>query len=181
MPEKSELERTVEQALRGVPELRPQERRKWLGQFRERVILGLRQNQLQKPGAIIVVKEALKDPQAEILIVNNNISIEISGRYMGLAKEMNKEYRALATSHKEAMGLVVASSKAVNREEVELEVEGFPERFLDLAHKGLCKECYEELEGIDPDMVKDYRKITFFDRLIGLGCAACQKDINIGK
>lgn len=180
MSEKNELERTIEFALRGAPELKLEEKRKWLGEFRERIILGLTPEQVQKIEAIQVVREGLRDPMAEMLIVNNNIPMKITAKYMQLAKEMNKEYKSVATEHQEAMGLVVASRRAVDREEVVPEIKELPEKFKHIRHKELCSECYEELEKIAPEMAKEFKKLTFLDKMIGLYCGACKKDIDGG-
>ena len=111
---------------------------------------------------------------AEMLILNNKIPMDIAGRYMKLAKEMNKEYKSIATKHKEAMGIVVASRKAVERDNVIPEFKDLPEKFKSTKHKNLCSECYEELENIDPELAKEFKKITFLDKMTGLNCGACK-------
>ncbi|SNS49970.1 Uncharacterized protein YueI [Anaerovirgula multivorans] len=180
MSKKNELERTIEFALKGAPQLKPEEKRKWLGEFRERIILGLTPEQVQKVEAIHVVREGLKDPMAEMLILNNKVAMETTVKYMKLAKEMNKEYKSIATEYEEAMGLVVASRRAVDREKVVPEIKELPGKFKHIRHKELCSECYEELENIDPEMAKEFKKLTFLDNMIGLYCGACKKDIDGG-
>ncbi|SES83524.1 Uncharacterized protein YueI [Natronincola peptidivorans] len=180
MSDKNELERTLEYALKGVPQIKPEEKRKWLGEFRERIILGLSVEQAKKTEALHIVKEGLKDSMAEMLIVNNNIPMETTSKYMKIAKEMDKEYRSVATDAKEAMGVVVASRTAVDRENVVPEVKELPEKFKNAKHKELCKECYEELKAIDPEAVKAFKKQSFIDKFFGLYCGACEKDIDGG-
>lgn len=178
MPEKDELERTIEFALKGAPQLKPEEKRKWLGEFRERVILGLTPSQVLKTEAFSIVKKALEDREAEMLIVNHNIPMEITSRYMKLASEINKEFKSVATEAKEAMGLVVASRRAVDRENVLVEIPQLPEKFRNIKHKDLCSQCYEELTRINPEVVKEFRRLTFIDKMAGLYCGACKKNID---
>ncbi|AOY75587.1 YueI family protein [Clostridium formicaceticum] len=173
MSEKNELERTIEYALNGVPEIKIKEKRKWLGEFRERVVLGLTMQQAQKMEALNTVKEGLRDPMAEMLIVNNNMPIETTAKYMKIAKEMNKEYKSVATEHEEAMGVVLASRSAVDREDVTPEIKELPEKFHHVKHKELCSKCYEELQRLSPEAAKEFKKLSFVDKVIGLYCGAC--------
>lgn len=122
MRDKSELERTVEYAIGGAPQLKPDEKRKWLGEFRERVILGLTIEQAYNSSAKNYVEEALKDNMAEIIIVNQKISMNIISKYMKLAKDTNKEFKTVASDSQKAMGIVIASRQAVERENVEVEI-----------------------------------------------------------
>ncbi|AKL93740.1 hypothetical protein CACET_c02240 [Clostridium aceticum] len=173
MSEKTDLERTIEYALNGVPEIKAKEKRKWLGEFRERVVLGLTIEEAKKIEAINVVKEGLKDSAAEMLIVNNNIPMETAGKYMKLAKEMNKEYKSVATEAQEAMGVVLASRSAVDREDVTPVIKELPEKFHHVKHKELCSKCYEELQHLSPEAAKEFKKLSFVDKVIGLYCGAC--------
>lgn len=127
MKGKSELEKTVEYALGGAPKIKPDEKRKWLGEFRERVILGLTIEQVYEKNATAYVEKAIKEKEAEIIIVNQKIPMEVVSQYMKLAKDTGKEFKTVLPNHEGAMGIVVASSKAVERENVELETLEMPE------------------------------------------------------
>lgn len=122
MPNKTDLDRIIEYGIQGVPELRPEERRKWLGEFRERVILGLTIEQTYMEEAPSHVEKALKDRDAKLVIVNHNIAMNVIGKYMQIAKKANKEFKSIATDSQEAMGLVVVSDEAVEREDVEIKI-----------------------------------------------------------
>lgn len=119
MTDKTELERTIEYAIRGAPQIKVDEKRKWLGEFRERVILGLTMEQSHTKEALRHVEDALKHDMAEIIIVNQDMLMEVMTEYMKLAKVTGKRFKSVATDNEEAMGVVVASSKAVEIEDVE--------------------------------------------------------------
>ncbi|HZK37927.1 MAG TPA: YueI family protein [Clostridia bacterium] len=119
MTDKTELERTIEYAIRGAPQIKADEKRKWLGEFRERVILGLTVEQSHMEEALCHVEDALKHEMADIIIVNQDMLIEMMAKYMRLAKDTGKRFKSVATDSEEAMGLVVASSEAVKIENVE--------------------------------------------------------------
>ncbi len=119
MDEKTELEKTVEYAIWGPPQIKADEKRKWLGEFRERVILGLTMEQSYLEEALDCVEDALKHDMAELIIVNQNILMETMAEYMKLAKDTGKRFKSVATDNKEAMGVVIASSEAVEIDNVE--------------------------------------------------------------
>lgn len=119
MTEKTELERTIEYAIRGAPQIKADEKRKWLGEFRERVILGLTIEQSHMKEAPDCVEDALKHNMADVIIVNQNMTAEMMSKYMRLAQNTGKRFKSVATNNEEAMGVVVASDKAVEIENVE--------------------------------------------------------------
>lgn len=123
MTDKTMLEKTIEYAISGVPEIKAEEKRKWLGEFRERVILGLTMEQSHMEEALYYVEEALEDNMSELIIVNQNMLMEMMSKYMSLAKNTGKRFKSVATNNKEAMGVVVVSSKAVERQNVEMEIQ----------------------------------------------------------
>lgn len=176
MSGKTELEKTLEYGIMGTPQIKPEEKRIWLGEFRERIILGLTMEQVRMMEAPYIVRKALKDPMAEILIVNNNIPMEITRNYMKLAREMDKEYKSMPTDAREAMGLVVVSRSAVERKDVLVDIKEIPAKFKKTQNKSLCTNCYKELEDINPDMAKDFKKINPLGKLLGINCGACSKE-----
>ena len=93
MKDKTELERTIEYAIKGVPEIKAQEKRKWLGEFRERVILGLTMEQSHMREAFHHVEDALKHDMAEFIIVNQNMSMEAMSNICALLKILVKDLK----------------------------------------------------------------------------------------
>lgn len=131
MSDKSKLEKTAQYAVSGAPELKPDEKRKWLGEFRERVILGLTKEQVFEDEAIKYVEKALKDKMADILIINQKIPMSIVSEYMRLTKKTGCEFKTVSTDSKTAMGLVVVSRQAVERENVEISINKYIEECIE--------------------------------------------------
>lgn len=67
---KSELEKTITMGLHGAPELRPEEKRRYLGSFRERVLQAVTFDQLRTREGIKAMTDALKDPRAVELLIH---------------------------------------------------------------------------------------------------------------
>ena len=176
MDNKSNLEKTVEFALRGAPEIKADEKRKWLGEFRERVVFGLTVEAALQMESIAYVEKAMEDPEAKMLIVNNRLPSEIINKYMQLAKRVDREYKSVETEFREAMGVVIASRYAINRETVESNIKILPQRFRNLRSKKLCNACYAQIENDYAEYQQFYEKITFGDKMIGIKCGACDRD-----
>ena len=169
--EKSELERTVERGIHGVPKLRPEEKRVYLGEFRERVIIALTPEEIHYEEALEVVEKAIKEEEAFRLIVNSKkVSTEYNRKYMHLARDNGREYKSYNPESKDAMGLVVVSQKAVNRDKIRVELHLLPDKFQRADHKRLCKDHYEELKGIAPDRIEEFQKLNSLDKLLGRQC-----------
>ncbi|SCY87320.1 DUF1694 domain-containing protein [Alkaliphilus peptidifermentans] len=176
MSEKDELQRTVEFALKGTPELKAEEKKIWLGEFRERVIMALKIEDAKLMEGLLYTEKALEDSRAEMIIVNNKIPMKIMGKYMELAKRKNKEYKTINTDSKHAMGVVIASRMAVDRENVEQEIKKLPKKFTNIRYKGLCSDCYGEIMDIDSNYGASFKKLTLIDKLMGIKCGVCEND-----
>ncbi len=66
----SELEKTVRTGIHGTPQLRPDEKRRFLGFFRERVIQAVTFDQLRNRDGLQVMTSALKDPRGVELVIH---------------------------------------------------------------------------------------------------------------
>ena len=66
----SELEKAVRTGIHGTPQLRPDEKRRFLGFFRERVIQAVTFDQLRSRDGLQVMTSALKDPRGVELVIH---------------------------------------------------------------------------------------------------------------
>ncbi|MBN4050685.1 DUF1694 domain-containing protein [Alkaliphilus sp. AH-315-G20] len=173
---KDELRKTVERGIGGVPEIKASEKKKWLGEFRERVILGLTVKQCSSECSLHYVREALKDAMAEKLIVNNGMSINTISKFMKLADEMEKNFISRPAQCDNAMGVVISSSVAVDRGNVDLEFGELPIKFIKLEKGKLCNDCFLELEKIKVKHARNFGRITLLDKILGTKCVACAKE-----
>lgn len=176
MDNKSELEKTIEFALRGAPEIKREEKKKWLGEFRERIVYGLTVEAALQMESIYYIEKAMEDPEAEMLIVNNRLPSSIINNYMQLAKRLNCEYKSVETDFHGAMGVVVASPRAINRDTVEETIKILPNKYKGLRNKHLCGECFSEIKENYSEYEKFFDKISFGDKMIGIKCGACDND-----
>lgn len=114
--DKSLLENTLLQAYHGVPELKVDEKRKYLGTFAERVISYLTVIESTKSKEMNPkITDAMNNEQAYVVLVKGNY-IKKLGDYIAYAQDKNLKFKVVSRpdSNKDII-LVVASKKAFQK------------------------------------------------------------------
>lgn len=181
---KSELEKMLTTGIHEAPEIKKDEKRQYLGVFREQVIAILSTKQLK--GAVIYpeIVQALKDKRSAKLIINSGIDSRFTKKYQLLAKKLNKPSTVVSDpDYAENTGLVVASNEAVDIENVDIEARevrlrklGAPETLIQSAGKKVCSECLQQILKIDPQEEINYDELTWLERIMGDDCPAHDQD-----
>lgn len=68
-----DLEKAVFVGVHGTPELRPDEKRRFLGFFRERVIEAVTVQQIRTKEGLQAMKKALQDPRGVELVIHQDV------------------------------------------------------------------------------------------------------------
>lgn len=116
LEKKDELSKTLLAGYHGTPEYKKEEKRNFIGEFRERVLLALTKDKIGDKKYYPVIEEALKDKRAKKLLMNGKfISYNHETEYRKLAEKQNISY---TTVHDRKLtgdiALVIASDKAVD-------------------------------------------------------------------
>ena len=176
--EKSRLEQQVEQGLYGKPEIKKEEKNRFLGEFKERVICFLTRQQIEESGVYPQVLNAIQDSKAKKLILDREIDENRARDYIDLARENKLDFKRVdSPDFKGEVGLVVVSDKAVdvkkrkikNRKE-NLQNIGIDDKIIENVGAKLCKKCWRELEKKAPEELINYKKMSFIDRITGSTC-----------
>ncbi|MDF2570991.1 MAG: hypothetical protein K0R55_2595 [Sporomusa sp.] len=178
--QKSHLEQTITAGLHGIPEIKKEEKCTYLGVFREQVITYLTQNQVSEAAIYPEVKQALSYEKFHKMILNGNMEHHFINKYQLLAKKLQKAYTVIVTSdYDEAAGLVVASTEAIELENIvvtdrtiTLQKLGVPDKLIASAGKKVCKKCLNTIANIAPQEQINYSQLTWIDRLAGDHCPA---------
>lgn len=178
----NELERYLDLALGNIPELKGDEKRKWLGEFRERVVFALKEDQIHRREAKKILEEKIKGLKPKKLILNAKVVPGIAGIFMELAAKYDLDYKSVdSPNQKGDIALVLASDHAVNIEEVVLEeLPLMPEKFYQSKSKKLCREHMEELKKEAPIYFDEFEEVTFFDKMVGIKCGVCEDNSRDG-
>ncbi len=113
------LDDYLQQGIHGPREINPDERRKFLGTLRERVVVVLTKSQVREPGTYKEIESLMKKNQQATLFLNGNMNYTYLSDYIKLANQVGNKY-ILSTNkeHDSELGLVLAYDHAVNIEDI---------------------------------------------------------------
>ncbi len=109
----------VKQGMYGQKQTKPDERRKFLGTIRERIVIALTQPQVRREGTLREVEAALKENPSAHLYLNGNMNYSYLSKYIKLASQFGVEYTIVTNKeHNTEIGLVLAYDHAIDKEEI---------------------------------------------------------------
>jgi|GEM_PF-2003946 len=177
-----ELEKYIEFGLSGSLEVKGQEKRYWLGEFRERIVFALTLEQVNHREAIKITDEKLNDTRIDRIVVYSGVKQDVAEKYMDLAKKHKKDFKIIDMQNKkQKIALALVSNEAVNEQNVLTEkMPILPEKFLNARNNKLCKAHMEELKRIAPLFTDGFEEVSLSDRMVGVACGVCKIDENNG-
>jgi uncharacterized protein YueI len=120
-----DVEDFLQEGLLGPLENKPDERRKYLGTLRERIVVALTQSQVRR-------FDAYKEPFEEIMKKHPNTKVFLNGNmdysslsdYIKLANQQNIPYTMTVNAdYNSEFGLILAYDYAIDKEEILLKVD----------------------------------------------------------
>lgn len=109
----------IMQGIHGQKETNPDERRKFLGTLRERIVIALTQPQIREAGIYPQVEEAFKQNSQAHLYLNGNMSYEEISKYIKIASKWNVEYTIVTNKeYNSEIGLALAYDYAIDKEDI---------------------------------------------------------------
>lgn len=180
--DKSKLEQKVSAGVQGGYEIKKGEKRRFLGEFRERVIKVLTFAQINESGVYPEILEAIKDPEAEKLIVSRRANLNAAKEYIELARENKLSFKKIdSPAFKGDIGLVVVSEQAVNESDIKVidkkkkfKQLGLPVNLLKKIGDKICASCYQQIKEKAPEELVNFKKRSWIDDLFASPCV-CQE------
>jgi uncharacterized protein YueI len=116
---KPTVDEVLQKGIYGTLETKPEERRKFLGSLRERIIVALKKRQVgEKTIYPQVEQEMKKNPQAH-LFLNGTMNYGELSKYIKLASKYKIEHTIVTNKdHVTEIGLVLAMGHAIDKEEI---------------------------------------------------------------
>ncbi|WP_394140938.1 YueI family protein [Cytobacillus oceanisediminis] len=112
----------LQQGIHGQKQTKPDERRKFLGTLRERIVIALKQPQVREDGIYPQVEEALKTNSQAHLYLNGNMSYSYLSKYIKSASKYKVEYTIVTNKeHNSEIGLVLAHDYAIDKPDIYVE------------------------------------------------------------
>lgn len=123
--EKSAVDQRLQNAVYGTPKINPDEQRRYLGTFRERVCLTISVAQLKERDWSDALKQELKKGIGNLVFLNGNLSDEELRPYMRAAVQEHASFTLKTdpefSTAPEKMAVVVAAKTAVHQSPVDVE------------------------------------------------------------
>lgn len=116
---KNNIDEYIQQGLTGIRETKPDERRKFLGTLRERVVVALTRQQVREKGTYKEVEELMNQNKEATLFLNGKMNYKYLSDYIKLANNIGCKF--LISTNKEyetELGLVLAYDYAINKEDI---------------------------------------------------------------
>jgi len=116
------VEDYLEQGIHGPKEINAGERREYLGTLRERVVIVLKRSQVFETNVYPEIEQMMKQYPRSNLFLNGQMDYQYLGKYIKLAMSHDIPYKiVLNKDHNSDLGLVLAESNAINKEEIYIE------------------------------------------------------------
>ena len=179
----SKLEKTAREGAFGAKEIKKGEKNRFLGEYEERVIAYLTEEQIKQKALYPEIKEALKIDEADKLVIRGDIDKKNISEYIKWAREEGVRFnRKNSPEFRGSVALAVAGKDAVSQQfgriperEEKLQKKGLSDNIIRNAGSLLCSDCWKELMAKAPEEKINYKKAGIFDKLTGTGCVGCQK------
>lgn len=176
-----ELKRTLQFGIHGTPELKREEKQRYLGEFRERVVAAIRYDQAGSMEILKQVERLLQQSRVSIVKIHVNLAYETAKKYQDLARRFGKHHTLISgPEYEQEYAVILASDTAVEKEDIHIKTrhdrlrdKGVPEAIIEAAGKDLCDACRAELKEKAPEELRRYGVLNRWDRFLRKTCAAC--------
>lgn len=121
-----DLSKRVEQAAQGfTPQTKPDERRRYLGSLRERVLVRMNNTEIKDPNLTALFLEHIDDYQGYTVLINGNIEDNsFLGKIEGLCSQKNIPFTLInddsAKTGPQDTAVLVVAKTAINKMRVEI-------------------------------------------------------------
>ncbi|MEH7306712.1 YueI family protein [Neobacillus drentensis] len=116
---KTTVDEVLQQGIYGPLETKPDERRKFLGTIRERIVVALMKSQVAEANVYPQVEQHMKEKPQSHLFLNGNMDYGNLSKYVKLATKYKIEHTLVTNKeHDSEIGLVLAMDHAIDKEDI---------------------------------------------------------------
>lgn len=118
----------LQQGMYGQKQTKPDERRKFLGTIRERIVFALVQKQVRKKGILPQAESLMRENKEAHLYLNGNMSYSYLSKYIKMAEKYGIHYTMVTNKeHNSDIGLVFAYGHAIDKKEIYIDEKAKPQ------------------------------------------------------
>lgn len=162
------------------------ERNSYLGEFKETVIAALTIDEVNEKLIYKEIEKAIQDKECFKIIVSKKIELNKVKKYLLLAKKYNKILKKIdALSFVGDIGLIVCAKDRYLDDEnynplIKSKLErfrekGYPDIYFEAQGQKISHFYYEIIKKDFPDLIDDYKEISFIEKMFGIKCPIFEK------
>ncbi|WP_442597772.1 YueI family protein [Neobacillus sp. D3-1R] len=124
MMERDKVDEYLQQGMYGPKEIKPEERRRFLGTLRERIVVALTIAQVREGKVNSQLEKIMKENPKAHVFLNGQIEYTSLSKFIQMAKKIGLPFTMVNNKEVETdIGLVVAYDYAIDKEEIFLKNE----------------------------------------------------------
>lgn len=175
------VKETLVRGIFGAPGIKIDEKKEYLGQFKENVIAVVRGKNSGDIEVIPFLKKMAKEYGGQFIILSNDVGQEVYGKFLKEFKDQGIDIRLYKNEDSNTnIRILLGSKNTLDLKGGPIEYKSkLPDKFKKAKSNYLCVECYKELEKIEPGLLDDYKLIGTFEKMTGIKCGVCQ-DVDNG-
>jgi uncharacterized protein YueI len=117
--DRDKVDEYLQTGIYGPKEIKPEERKRFLGTLRERIIVALTQAQVREGKVFSQLEKILKENSMAHLYLNGQIEYQALSKYIKYAREIGIPFTMVNNQEAETdIGLVLAYDYAIDKEEI---------------------------------------------------------------
>ncbi|MGN8647674.1 YueI family protein [Gracilibacillus sp. HCP3S3_G5_1] len=116
---KKEIEDYLQEGIYGAKEIKPDEKRTYLGTYRERVLLALSKAQVRGEKGVPELENLMRQFSDTTILMNGNMGLHFFKPYRELAEEHHVSHTYVSNREADSeYGLILTAKTAVDREDI---------------------------------------------------------------
>ena len=162
------------------------EKNLFLGEYKERVIKALTFEEIKEKGIYYEIEKALEDKDVDKMVISRHADFNDIKKYIEIAKQKRVPYKMLDNlAYVGQIALVVVAKDAIVHEAGDeivvtsklekCHLKHLPDIYFEAMESAVCDFHLDIIKKEMPEYAKNYKELTFMDKLFGSKCPICQK------
>ena len=162
------------------------EKNLFLGEYKERVIKALTFEEIKEKGIYYEIEKALEDKDVDKMVISRHADFNDIKKYIEIAKQKRVPYKMIDNlACVGQIALVVVAKDAIVHEagdeivvtsKLEMcHLKHLPDIYYEAMESAVCDFHLDIIKKEMPEYAKNYKELTFMDKLFGSKCPICQK------
>ena len=162
------------------------EKNLFLGEYKERVIKALTFEEIKEKGIYYEIEKALEDKDVDKMVISRHAEFNDIKKYIEIAKQKRVPYKmidnlacvgqiALVVVAKDAIVHEAGDEIVVTSKLEKCHLKHLPDVYFEAMESAVCDFHLDIIKKEMPEYAKNYKELTFMDKLFGSKCPICQK------